>query len=226
MQMTIWGRFRLDILSFWGHILQMAKEYPSPISHIRKERKNLKNKKLLLFIIIILIIVVFLGIFKDKIQKIIYPKTYQEVISIYAEEYQVEENLIFAVIKAESNFNEKAVSHKGAIGLMQIMEETAKDVAKKYEIEIDEEKAEEGILNVQNNIRIGTKYLSVLLEKYQNKEVALAAYNAGIGTVDNWIEKGIIKSDGSDIEKIPYKETNHYVRKILRNYKIYQDLYK
>lgn len=186
----------------------------------------MKNKRLLVFIIIILIIVVFLGIFKDKIRKIIYPKTYQEIISIYAEEYQVEENLIFAVIKAESNFNEKAVSHKGAIGLMQIMEETAKDVAKKYEIEIDEEKAEEEILNVQNNINIGTKYLSVLLEKYGNKELAVAAYNAGIGTVDNWIEKGIIQENGSDIEKIPYKETNNYVRKILRNDKIYQELYK
>ena len=65
-----------------------------------------------------------------------------------------------------------------------------------------------------------------LLEKYKNTEIAIAAYNAGIGTVDKWIEKGIIKPDGSDIENIPYKETNNYVRKTLRNYKIYQDLYK
>ena len=64
------------------------------------------------------------------------------------------------------------------------------------------------------------------MEKYKNKEVALAAYNAGIGRVDNWIENDIIKEDGSNIEKIPYKETNNYVRKILRNYKIYQELYK
>ena len=66
----------------------------------------------------------------------------------------------------------------------------------------------------------------ICISKYKNIEVAVAAYNAGIGTVDNWIEKEIIKSDGSDIENIPYKETNNYVRKILRNYKIYQDLYK
>ena len=56
-------------------------------------------------------------------------------------------------------------------------------------------------------------------------EIALAAYNAGIGTVDNWLEKEIIKKDGSDIENIPYKETNNYVRKILRDYKIYEKLY-
>ena len=108
---------------------------------------------------------------------------------------------------------------------MQIMEETAKDVAQKYNIEIDYNNAKQEISNVQNNINIGTKYLSVLLERYQNKEVALAAYNAGIGNVDNWIEKGIIKADGSDIENVPYKETNNYVRKILRNYKVYKELY-
>ena len=116
------------------------------------------------------------------------------------------------------------MSHREAIGLMQVMEGTAKDVAKKYGIEIDSNRAKEEILNVQNNINIGTKYLAVLLEKYGNKELAVAAYNAGIGTVDNWIEKKIIKSDGSDIENIPYKETNNYVRKICRDYKIYTNL--
>ncbi len=65
-----------------------------------------------------------------------------------------------------------------------------------------------------------------LLEKYNNYPVALAAYNAGIGNVDEWIQKGIIKKDGSDIENIPYKETNNYVRKIVRDYRIYQDLYE
>lgn len=190
------------------------------------ENERLKNKKILVCGLIILILIVFLIVFKDKIQRIFYPKSYEEFVSMYSDEYGVDENLIFAVIKAESNFQEDAVSHKDALGLMQIMKETAEDVARKYNIEIDFNNSEREILNVQNNIKIGTKYLAVLLEKYKNIEVAVAAYNAGIGTVDNWIEKGIIKSDGSDIENIPYKETNNYVRKILRNYKIYQDLYK
>lgn len=190
------------------------------------ENERLKNKKILVCGLIILILIVFLIVFKDKIQRIFYPKSYEEFVSMYSDEYGVDENLVFAVIKAESNFQEDAVSHKDALGLMQIMKETAEDVARKYNIEIDFNNSEKEILNVQNNIKIGTKYLAVLLEKYKNKEVAVAAYNAGIGTVDNWIEKGIIKSDGSDIENIPYKETNNYVRKILRNYKIYQDLYK
>ena len=164
-------------------------------------------------------------IFKNKLLKIMYPKTYSEIVTIYEEEYGVEENLRYAVIKAESNFKINAVSNRGALGLMQLMEETASDVAKKANIDIDFENIKEELLNPGNNINIGTKYLSQLLEKYKNKEVALAAYNAGIGTVDKWIEEGTIKEDGSDIEKIPYKETNNYVRKILRDYNIYEKLY-
>ena len=109
---------------------------------------------------------------------------------------------------------------------MQIMEETAEDIVTRYGIDIDKDNFNEEIKKVENNINIGTKYLSTLLETYGNKEIAVAAYNAGIGTVNNWIEKGIIRNDGTDIENIPYKETNNYVRKILRNYEIYQRIYK
>ena len=188
----------------------------------------LKNKYKIIIgtVIIVLIIAILFVIFKDKLLKILYPKTYSEIISVYAEEYDVEENLIYAVIKAESNFESQAVSNRDAIGLMQIVEETAIDVAKKNNIDIDTENIEEEILDIDNNINIGTKYLSTLLTQYGNIEVALAAYNAGIGTVNNWIEKQVIQADGSDIENIPYKETNNYVRKILRDYRIYNELYE
>ena len=187
----------------------------------------LKNKYKIIIstVIMILIIAILFVLFKDKLLKILYPKTYSEIISVYAEEYDVEENLIYAVIKAESNFDSNAVSNRDAIGLMQIVEETAIDVAKKNNIDIDTENIEEEILDIDNNINIGTKYLSTLLKQYGNIEVALAAYNAGIGTVNNWIEKQVIQADGSDIENIPYKETNNYVRKILRDYRIYNELY-
>ncbi len=184
------------------------------------------NKRfLIVFLLIFIIIIIFLGAFRNEILKVFYPLKYTDNVEKYAKEYNVEESLIFALIKAESNFKEEAVSHKDAIGLMQIMEETAIDVAKKYDINIDENNAKEEILNTDNNINIGTKYLSVLLEKYKNVEVAVAAYNAGIGTVDKWIEQGTIKADGTDIENVPYKETNNYVRKILVNYKMYKELY-
>ncbi len=186
----------------------------------------MKKKKEIMIILLLICTVFVCLLFKDKFLKIIYPKKYQEVVSIYADKYKVEENLIFAVIKAESNFDKEAISNRGAIGLMQLMKETAKDVAKKNGIIIKEDQIKEELCDVYKNVDIGTCYLSSLMNRYQNKEVALAAYNAGIGTVDSWIEKGIIQKDGTDIEKIPYKETNHYVRKILRDYKIYEGLYK
>lgn len=159
-----------------------------------------------------------------KIQKIIYKKEYIEYVSKYSTQYNVDENLVYAVIKAESNFNPNAKSSKNAIGLMQLLESTAKDIVRRVDIQIKDEEFKEKLEDVDININLGTKYLSILIERYQNIEIAITAYNAGIGTVDNWIEKGVIKSDGSDIENIPYKETNNYVRKILRDYKIYTNL--
>ena len=71
-------------------------------------------------------------------------------------------------------------------------------------------------LNVRNKYKYRNKIFTILLEKYESIELAVAAYNAGIGTVDNWIEKGIIKEDGSDIENIPYKETNQLCKKNIK----------
>ena len=195
--------------------------------NVKGEKTLLKNKYKIIIgtVIMILIIAILFVLFKDKLLKILYPKTYSEIISVYAEKYDVEENLIYAVIKAESNFNSKAVSNRDAIRLMQIVEETAIEVATRNQIDIDTENISEELLNIDNNINIGTKYLSTLLTQYGNIEVALAAYNAGIGTVNNWIEKQIIQADGSNIENVPYKETNNYVRKILRDYRVYNELY-
>lgn len=134
----------------------------------------------------------------------------------------MDEYLIYAIIKAESNFNQEAVSHREAKGLMQLMYSTAEDIAKRVDIELNED----NILDPEININLGTKYISMLIQKYNNINLALAAYNAGSGNVDGWIEKGTLKSDGSDIENVPFSETNNYVRKILRDYEIYKQIYE
>lgn len=182
------------------------------------------KKFIIILSIIFIICIIAIANIPSKIQKIIYKKEYSEYVEKYAQSYNVDENLVYAVIKAESNFNPNAKSSKDAIGLMQLVESTAKDISKKVDIQLNDNKLKEQLLEPNININLGTKYLAILIEKYQNVEVAVTAYNAGIGTVDNWIEKGIIKSDGSDIENIPYKETNNYVRKILRDYKVYANL--
>ena len=152
----------------------------------------------------------------------VYKLEYTEYVKKYANEYNVDEHLIYAIIKAESNFEPNAESHRGAKGLMQLMYSTAEDISKRIGIELNED----NILEPDININLGTKYISMLIQKYNNINLALAAYNAGSGNVDGWIEKGTLKSDGSDIENVPFTETNNYVRKILRDYEIYKNIYE
>ena len=196
---------------------------------MKKVSKEKRNNHISIIIIstIVILAIICLGPLdiKTKIMKKLYPREYENLVKLYSEKYQVDENLIYAIIKAESNFYVSATSSKGAKGLMQLMDNTAKDVAKKIDVNIDLSQINEKLLDADININLGTKYVSILLEKYGNVALAVTAYNAGIGTVDNWIEKGVISDDGYDIENIPYKETNNYVRKILRDYRIYQKLY-
>ena len=179
-------------------------------------------------IILITILLLYFILFKvveiDKIvMKKIYPLKYSQYVEKYAEEYNIDKYLVYAIIKAESNFEEEAKSASNAVGLMQIMESTAMETANKLELNITEEYLFEPELNIQ----LGIRYFTDLLEKYNNNyNLAIIAYNAGIGNVDKWIQEGTIKEDGSDIENVPFKETNNYVRKILRDYEIYQELYK
>ena len=130
--------------------------------------------------------------------------------------------LTFAIIKTESNFNEKIESKSGAIGLMQLMENTAKEQAEKLKIEYTKEM----LYNSEMNLKLGLNYFNTLLDYFnQNYILAFTAYNAGLGNVEKWIAEGTLKKDGSNIENIPFKETNLYVRKVIRNYEIYKKLY-
>ena len=186
-------------------------------------------KRLLKFIITLLILasIIFI-LFKvvkidDIIMKKLYPLKYSEYVEKYAKEYNIDKYMVYAIIKAESNFNENAKSSSDAIGLMQIMEITAIETARKMDLEV----TEEDLFKPDLNINIGLKYFTYLLNQYDNNyPLAIIAYNAGMGNVDAWIKDGTIKEDGTDIENVPFKETNNYVRKILRDYDIYNNLYK
>lgn len=185
-------------------------------------------KKLIKLLIIITIIsLLYFILFKvieidNILMKKLYPIKYSEYVEKYAREYNIDKYMVYAIIKAESNFDEKAKSESNAIGLMQIMETTAIETASKMELEI----TEEDLFNPEINIKIGLNYFAYLVEQYNNNyALAIVAYNAGIGNVNKWIENGTIKQDGTDIENVPFKETNNYVRKILRDYEIYKGLY-
>lgn len=127
--------------------------------------------------------------------------TIDEAVRKASQKYGVDSNLIMAVIKQESDFNPNSVSEAGAEGLMQLMPGTASElgVSNPY--------------NIEENVDGGTKYLKSLLNMYaNNKQLALAAYNAGPGTLQN---RGV--SDVSGISRLPY-ETRDYVNKVMKYY--------
>jgi len=185
------------------------------------------NKILKTLLIFLIVIILFLSLYKvlnieEKILLHLYPKKYEEYVYKYSEELQIDPMLTFAIIKTESNFRQDVVSSSGAIGLMQLMERTAKEQAKKLNIEY----TKEILYDAETNLKIGLNYFNTLLDYYnQNYILAFTAYNAGLGNVQKWINEGIIKPDGSDIENIPFKETNMYVRKVIKTYEIYKKIY-
>ncbi|MBR2787331.1 MAG: lytic transglycosylase domain-containing protein [Clostridia bacterium] len=182
--------------------------------------------KLIISILVIILLMLFFKIFNvyNILQKQIYKQEYSEYVNKYAEINEIDPMWIYAIIKVESNFDKLATSNKGAKGLMQLMDSTALDIAKELNIEDFELNM---LYDPEINIMIGTKYFNKLLEKYnENYYLAIAAYNGGIGNVDNWIDRGVIEADASNIENIPYKETNMYVRKTIRAYTVYVELYK
>ena len=125
-----------------------------------------------------------------------YPKSYEEDILRAAKQHDVDPDLVKAVIKVESNFNSSAISRKGAMGIMQLMPDTAEG----YSVD--------NPFNPKENIDGGTKYLKKLIEMFGGDlKLALAAYNAG--------ENAVIKY-GFRIP--PYNETIDYVEKVLMHY--------
>ncbi|MGP1534632.1 MAG: lytic transglycosylase domain-containing protein [Dialister pneumosintes] len=130
---------------------------------------------------------------------------------INSEKYKLQPEFLQAVIAVESKYNERAVSHIGAIGVMQLVPETAKWISEESGIPYGDLKKPE------INIPLGAWYLRYLLDKYDgNLELALAAYNAGRGNVDEWIETKQWPRDFNDIQQIPFPETREFVKLVIQ----------
>ena len=179
-------------------------------------------------VIILLAISVVFGFVFDLaltgIERAIYPKPseYAQYVSRYSSEYGVPEELIWAVIKTESNFKASAVSGVGAVGLMQLMPDTFNEITNSRL----NERLDAGMrYDPETNIRYGTYYLSYLYARYGNWSTALAAYNAGLGKVDGWLENKDYSNNGSTLNHIPYKETRNYVKKVQKALEMYEKLY-
>ncbi len=153
-----------------------------------------------------------------------YPFHHQEAIDRFCGEYHVDRYLTAAVIKGESGFRTDAESHRGAVGLMQLMPGTARWISRQLE---DEDFSLEHLQDPDTNIQYGTWYLSSLEEEFGDNDILiLAAYNAGRGNVRDWMEKYHWDTEFRDIDAIPFDETREYVRRVLRYEQKYRSLYE
>lgn len=147
------------------------------------------------------------------VQQIRYPLRYEQVVRGHAKNYNLDPSLLAAVIYTESRFDSRARSNAGAIGLMQLLPDTARGIAVRTG----------GNAFVVNdlyvpelNVRYGAWYLRNLLNRYGEERTALAAYHAGQGNVDRWRQQGI---------GIQFPETRSYVDKVERVKRIYASVY-
>ena len=145
----------------------------------------------------------------------IYPQKYNDLIKKYSNEYRLSPSLVASIINVESNYNSKAISSVGAIGLMQIMPSTAKWLTG----------TEQNLLEPETNIKIGCMYLNYLKTHFLNLKCILAAYNAGPNKVLIWLKDEEFSKDGINLIKTPYIETNNYIVKVQNNLKVYNLIY-
>jgi soluble lytic murein transglycosylase len=146
-------------------------------------------------------------------ERLWYPLRYEQIVRGHARNYDVDPALLAAVIYQESKFNANARSSSGAIGLMQLLPDTAKGIAIHTggtAFRVDD------LYDPEINIRYGAWYLRHLLQKYGDERTALAAYNAGQDNVDRWRRAGV---------GIQFSETRAYVSRVEDLRKIYRDAY-
>ena len=171
-----------------------------------------------MFLFAVIIAAVFLGIITCK--NLLYPLDYQDIIVKNANDNNLDPCLVMAVLKTESNFIEDAHSGK-ASGLMQLTDDTAYWVAER----IGMDARNINLMNPRDNIKLGCYYMRYLIDYYDgNVDVALAAYNGGMGNVDRWLDDRKYSPDGISLEYIPFKETREYVKRVKSERIIYEKM--
>jgi soluble lytic murein transglycosylase len=174
--------------------------------------------------LLIILFAVFLLINTPLVWKWMYPIKYEAEIVKAAKHFEVDPHLVLAIIRSESAFDPSTVSKKGAVGLMQVMPDTAEWVIGQAGFQTP---ANRSLQDPTLNINIGTWYLSYLLQSFDNNLVqALAAYNAGPGKVNSWLARRQWNGTVEDIEHIPFGETRHYVQRVLYYHERYKKIYK
>lgn len=167
--------------------------------------------------------VILLIISNKGFWRFIYPFPYQDIVTKEALANGIDPYLIAALIHTESKFSAGAESGRGARGIMQIMPETGKWAAAQMGMENFDEDL---LFDPASNIKIGAWYLADLHREFNgNRNIALAAYNAGRGNVKQWLERNVWDGEIATVDRIPFPETRNYVVTVMKSYKMYKFIY-
>jgi len=196
-----------------------------PVDNYSNHRKQRRGPVLIVFFVAVISLLLLALLAWPRAHRWgmqqIYPLRYEALIAHYSDERDLDVFLVKGLIQAESSFNPDAVSWMGAAGLMQIMPNTADWLAERMGINI----SEGDLFNPAFNIRMGTYYLRLLIDMFEHIDTALAAYNAGMGNVRNWLGQISYSYDGETLHTIPFPETREYVVRVNRYMEIYRELY-
>lgn len=191
---------------------------------MKKKKKSKHSIRKPAAVLVFILCILFAGKGIRLLGTTLYPRTYEPIVHQYAQEYGIDENIVFAIIKTESGFKPHAESNVGARGLMQITEETFAWI--KTKIAKDEELTFDDLYDPNVNIRFGAYLISYCLSHYGGDlSTAAAAYHSGLGLVDGLVKKPEYSDDGMTLKKFPYEQMNLYVYKVNKNYKRYLALY-
>lgn len=167
----------------------------------------------------------------QEIKEFWYSLPYEEYVTEYCEQYDVDPLFIYAMMKQESNFNPKAVSIDNARGLLQLTEETYDWVKGKLAAEgvvnLGSTESFEDMFEPQTNIRYAVWLTAYLMERFDGEEkTVVAAYHAGMNITDKWLDNPVYSDDGVKLKKIPYSDTQYHVRKVMGYYEEYIEMYR
>ncbi|HRX59281.1 MAG TPA: lytic transglycosylase domain-containing protein [Eubacteriales bacterium] len=152
-----------------------------------------------------------------------YPVAYTDLIQTYAGEYDLDPYLVQSIMRCESSNDPNAVSEAGAIGLMQIMPDTGTWIA--HKLDLDDVYTQDMLYDPETNIRFACWYLNFLNGRFDGGVMKIvAAYNAGHGSVEDWLEDERFSSDG-ELTVIPFEQTARYYEKVMTAYENYTTLY-
>lgn len=156
-----------------------------------------------------------------EVWRLAFPFAYGEFIVKYAKKNELDPMLVAGLIRQESIFQSDAVSHAGAVGLMQVLPSTGRKLARSQKLRY----ARARLFQPEYNLRLGAVYFRDLLKLMGSTEAALAAYNAGEDRVAVWQAERVFDEPAEFVESMPFTETREYVQIVLRNAEIYRRLY-